>query len=444
MKIGLIPMSGVRIRSEKMTSAGVTLPGFVARGKVIAALPSLGLISLASYIPDDHEIRYIEVDGSNADELDFDFDLVVLTSFSAMVFEMYEIADRYRAKGVKVMIGGLHATVCPEEAKAHADAVCIGEGEPLFPQMLADLERGDFKPYYREDHPGSFKLTDCKVPRFDLLVPDNYNRITIQTQRGCPHVCPFCASTRLFSRGFRQKPVEMVIRELEEVEKIWPRPFIEFADDNTFVDKKWGKELLRQLIPHKIRWFTETDIAIAEDDELIELLYKSGCEQVLIGFETTSPEVIADADLTGWKKRKFEKYRTAIDKLQSNGVTVNGCFVMGWDSDDTSVFETIREFSLETNLLETQVTILTPMPGTETYKKLQMEGRLISDNPWDKCTLFDVTFEPAKMSKSELEDGMIYLFNELYQEEIYIRRKRHYMNIVKNLPDAWHEEEVVN
>lgn len=443
MRIGLIPMSGVRIRSEKLVNCGVTLPGFVARGKVIAALPSLGLITLASHIPDGHEIRYIEVDQVNSEaDLDFNFDLVLLTSFSAMAFEMYRVADMYRAHGVKVMIGGLHATMQPAEAKEHCDSVCIGEGDLLFPQMLKDFEKCELKPYYREEHPGAYDIAQAPVPRYDLLKPENYNRITIQTQRGCPHVCPFCASTRIFGRRYRQKPVENVIRELEAIEKFWPRPFIEFADDNTFVDKKWGKELLKQLIPHKIRWFTETDIAIAEDDEVVDLLYRSGCEQVLIGLETTNPEAIGDADLTGWKKKKFEKYRGAISKLQSAGVTVNGCFVIGWDSDDKGCFERVREFAIETNLLETQVTILTPMPGTEMYKKLQLEGRLLEEKPWDKCTLFDVTFTPAKMSVEDVEEGMIYLFRELYNEQMYTRRKRHYMNLMKELPEEWIGEAV--
>lgn len=434
MRVGLIAMSGVRIKSEDLSRLGVTLPGFVQRGKVIAALPSLGLLTLASIVPPEDEIEYIEVDDlKTVGDLRDDFDLVCISSFTAQVLEGYELADRYRAKGIKVALGGLHVSQMPEEAKAHADAVVIGEGETTFPRLLADCKEGQLEPYYIEQRRGSFDLASAPMPRYDLLDPDRYNRITIQTQRGCPHVCPFCASTRLFGRGFRQKPVELVIRELEAVEKIWPRPFIEFADDNTFVNKRYGKELCKALIGHRIRWFTETDISVAEDEELLDLMFQSGCEQILIGLETISDSAIHEADLHGWKARKLESYREAIERIQSHGITCNGCFVLGFDGHDASVFENVRQFALETNLLETQVTVLTPMAGTETYHKMRTEGRLYRLAPWDECTLFDVTFRPIGMTRRQLEEGLMYLFKELYNVGVYTRRKRHYMEITKKL-----------
>jgi radical SAM superfamily enzyme YgiQ (UPF0313 family) len=434
MKIALIAMSGVRIKSETLNKLGVTLPGFVQRGKVIAALPSLGLLTLAALVPPEDEIHYIEVsDLKTTANLPADFDLVCISSFTAQILEAYELADRFRTRGVKVALGGLHVTQMPAEAKQHADAVLIGEGELTFPDLLADTRKGRIQPYYLERDRGKYDLALSPLPRFDLLDPDRYNRITIQTQRGCPHVCPFCASTRLFGRGYRQKPVELVIRDLEAVEKIWPRPFIEFADDNTFVMREYGKALCKALVPHKIRWFTETDISVADDEELLDLMYRSGCEQILIGLETIADSAIREADLHGWKAKKLAGYRDAIARIQSRGITVNGCFILGFDGHDRSVFENVRQFALETNLLETQVTLLTPMAGTETYSKLRTEGRLLRERPWDACTLFDVTFRPTHMSVQELEDGLIYLFQELYNTSVYTRRKRHYMEIIKAL-----------
>lgn len=434
MRIGLIAMSGVRIKSEELTKLGVTLPGFVERGKVIAALPSLGLLTLAALVPPDDHVEYIEVgDLESGAELREGFDLVCISSFTAQSLEMYQLADRYRERGVKVVLGGLHVTTMPAEAKAYADAVAIGEGELTFLRIIEDARAGRLQPYYLEEKRGTYDLATAPLPRYDLLQIERYNRITIQTQRGCPHVCSFCASTRLFGRGYRQKPVELVIRDLEAIEKLWPRPFIEFADDNTFVGKKYGKELCRALIPHGIRWFTETDITVADDEELLELMYQSGCEQILIGLETISDKAIREADGHGWKAKKLKTYREAIDRIQSHGITCNGCFVIGFDGHDSSVFENVRRFALETNLLETQVTVLTPMPGTETYGKLRMEGRLLRERPWDSCTLFDVTFRPQQMSVRDLEEGMIYLFKELYNSTVYTKRKRHYMEIMKQI-----------
>lgn len=435
MRIAMIAMSGVRIKSDVLIKLGVTLPGFVQRGKVIAALPSLGLLTLSALIPKDDEIEYIEVaDIADVKELDTKFDLVCISSFTAQIGEAYELADRYRAAGMQVAMGGLHVTQMPAEAKEHCDAVCIGEGELTFPELIEDARRKQLKPYYLEKgQRGKYDLAQSPLPRYDLLDPDRYNRITIQTQRGCPHVCPFCASTRLFGRGYRQKPVELVIRDLEAIEKIWPRPFIEFADDNTFVMRDYGKQLCKALIPHKIRWFTETDISVADDEELLDLMHASGCEQILIGLETVSDSAIQEADAHGWKAKKLKSYRDAITKIQSRGITVNGCFILGFDGHDKSVFENVRNFALETNLLETQVTLLTPMAGTETYSKFRTEGRLLRENPWDSCTLFDVNFQPAKMTKQELEDGLVYLFRELYNQDVYTKRKRHFMDIHRAL-----------
>lgn len=434
MRIGLIAMSGVRLKSEKLIQLGVTLPGFVQRGKVIAALPSLGLLTLAALIPPDDEIVYLEVaDLQSAGDLPMDLDLVCISSFTAQILEAYELADRYRKHGVKVAMGGLHVTNMPREAKQHADAVIIGEGELTFPVMVEDARKGRLQPYYLEVERGKYDLATSPLPRFDLLEPDRYNRITIQTQRGCPHVCPFCASTRLFGRGYRQKPLELVMRDLEAVEKIWPRPFIEFADDNTFVMRDYGKALCKALIPHKIRWFTETDISVADDDELLDLMYQSGCEQILIGLETISDGAISEADAHGWKAKRLKTYREAIDRVQSRGITVNGCFILGFDGHDKSVFENVRRFALETNLLETQITILTPMAGTETYSRMRTEGRLLRETPWDSCTLFDVNFNPTKMSVNDLEEGLMYLFRELYNADVYTRRKRHFIDITKGL-----------
>jgi len=435
MKVGLMALSGVRVRNEKLVKLGVTLPQFVSRGRVIAQLPSLSLLIIASVTPDDIEVDYVEVpDVSQIKELNLDYNLVAITSYSAQIYEAYELADRYKEAGIPVVIGGTHVIAEPEEAKKYADSVVIGEAEPLWPKIIKDFRNGSLQPFYKEEHPGTYDLADSPMPRYDLLEPKNYNRITVQTSRGCPHDCEFCAGSKLFGSGFRQKPVDLVIREINKIKEKWPKPFIEFADDNTFVDKKWSKDFLRALIPLEIKWFTETDISVADDEELLTLMYHSGCYQLLIGLESTNRVSLNGIDTHNWKLKRLDGYLAAINRIQSNGITVNGCFVVGLDGDTPSIFQEIRGFIEKAKFLEAQVTVLTPYPGTPLYNRLKSEGRLLKDKYWDRCTLFDINFRPKNMSIEELEKGLLWLFGEIYTEKEYLKRKRYYMDIIKKLP----------
>lgn len=432
MRVGLISMSGVRVRTRELAELGVSLPGFVQRGKVIASLPSLAILTLAAVTPGDVSVEYLDVADVHAHGLRTDFDLIGLSTFTAMAYECYDLADRYRAAGIPVVIGGLHATLLPEEAKQHADAVCIGEGEALWPLILEDAEKGQLKPFYREEKPGSYDLTQTPIPRYELLDISRYNRLTVQTTRGCPLDCEFCAASKIYGR-YRIKPVEQVMREIDAIEAVWQNPFIELADDNTFVNKAWAREFLREMGDRNIRWFTETDLSVADDPELLGLLAKSGCQQILIGLESVTPDNLDGLDRSNWKRKRLDGYLKSIDTIQRKGITVNGCFIMGLDGDTPDTFEVVRDFILTSNLLESQVTVLTPFPNTRLYHRLKAEGRLLQDEYWDRCTLFDVNFVPKRMSVQDLEEGMKFLFRELYNEKVYAGRKRHYMEIYKNL-----------
>jgi len=238
MKIGFIAMSGVRVHSKELLDLGLNLPGFVERSKVIASLPSLGLLTLAGMTPPDIEVEYIEVaDLDPAAPLRDGFDAVAISSFTAMIKDAYMLADRYRASGVVVILGGLHVTLVPDEAALHADAIVVGEAEPVWPEVVRDLRSGRVKPRYQTQS-GAFDLSLAPMPRFDLLDPSRYNRLTVQTQRGCPFNCEFCAASIRLRPGYRTKPVSKILAEIEEIRRIWPEPFLEFADDNTFADKR--------------------------------------------------------------------------------------------------------------------------------------------------------------------------------------------------------------
>ena len=431
MRIGLIAMSGVRVRNEELARLGLTLPQFVSRGKVIASLPSLGLLTVAGLTPPEHEVVYREIADLRPDEPLEALDLVGISSFTAQIDEAYALADRYRAAGVPVVLGGLHVSLLPDEAAQHADSVVLYGAEGIWPRVVHDAEAGRLEPRYEGLRARVFDDGNYAQPRFDLLAGRPYNRITVQTSRGCPLDCEFCAASVRITSSYQQKPIEKVIREIRVARETTRQPFFELADDNTFVNKKWGKALVRAIAPLDIRWFTETDISIADDEELLDLLAESGCRQVLIGLESPDAGALDGMDPRNWKKARAPRYLEAIDRIQSRGVTVNGCFILGLDSHTPDVFETVRDFVQASGLLEVQITVQTPFPGTPLYRRLAHEGRLLQDRFWDRCTLFDVTYQPKGMSVAELEAGMRWLFSEIYNEREFLRRKRQYMEIAK-------------
>ncbi|MFH2137379.1 MAG: radical SAM protein [Candidatus Omnitrophota bacterium] len=427
MRIGLIAMSGVRAYNKELTELGLTLPGFVDRNKIIASLPSLGLITLAALTPDEFDIEYIEIsDIKDVNELPGPFDLVAISTYSAQIFEAYELADRYVQIGVKTVIGGPHVTSVPEEAKEHCDSVVIGEGEAVWKDLLQDFKNGTLQPYYSSFNK-DFDLKDAPMPRFDLLDPEKYNRLTVQTSRGCPHECEFCAASILISKKYKQKPAQKVLEEIREIKKLWERPFIEFADDNTFVNKAYWKELLKELRYEKIKWFTETDVSVAEDEELLTLMREGGCQQVLIGFESPVKRDLDGIELiNNWKSSQLEKYKQAINKIQSYGITVNGCFILGLDGQDKSIFDNVFEFVKDSGLYEVQITIMTAFPGTPLYERLVAEKRVTEEGDWKKCTLFDVNYIPKNMTVKELEIGFRDLAEKLYSAEFTEYRRSNY------------------
>jgi len=418
MKIGMFPMSGIRACDEELLKLGLTLPGFVERSKTIASLPSLGLLTLAGMTPDRHHLHYVEVpDGNLFDPLPTDLDLAAISTYSAQIDEAYDLAQRFKAIRVPTVIGGTHVTALPEEAAQYCDAVVVGEGESSWLQVLEDAEKGELQQYYRTDAKG-FDLTDAPMPAFELLDISKYNRLTVQTSRGCPHHCEFCASSVVLTHQYKQKPVAKVLAEIEQILTIWKQPFIEFADDNSFVNHSYWKELLTALRGKGLKWFAETDLSVANDEELLDLMRETGCAQVLIGLESPVKAGLQGLEQRNdWKFRVFPKYKEAIQTIQSHGITVNGCFVLGLDGQTADIFDQVFDFVREAELYEVQVTLLTPFPGTPLYARLEREGRLLEPTNWKKCTLFDINFKPSHMSTEELHEGFKRLAVELYNDE---------------------------
>jgi radical SAM superfamily enzyme YgiQ (UPF0313 family) len=416
MKIGFIAMSGLRLCDTELLELGLTFPGVARRKQAIEALPSLGLLTLAGMTPEEIEMEYLEVRDVTLDALPLHFDAVAISSLTATAKEAYALADRFRKIGTRTILGGLHVTLVPDEAQSYADCIVIGEGESVWPEIIEDLSRGQLKPVY-DARLRPFDFERAPMPRFELLQRDRYPRFTVQTQRGCPWRCEFCAASIRISPTFKVKPVAKVIAEIRRLKEIWRDPFIEFADDNTFVNRGHAKQLMCALAREHVRWFTETDLSIAHDPELLRLMRDAGCAQVLIGFESPSSAALNGIEQqSNWKARQLARYRKAVETIQGHGITVNGCFVMGLDGAGPESFDAVYDFVRDSGLYDVQTTFMTPFPGTPLFERLRGQGRILNDCAWERCTLFDINFRPQQMSVSELRAGFKQLARKLYAD----------------------------
>ena len=434
MRIGLIAVSAMGSGDKNLSALGRSLPYFAARWDAIGALPSLALLTLAGMTPRHHTVDYRQI--SSADALDLNalsYDLVGISSYTAQIFTAYELAERIRQRGIPVVIGGPHVSLLPDEAQEHADAIVIGEGEMVWDRLLADAERGALKPRYGNLE-ASFDLANAPMPAYQLLDLSRFNRLPVQSSRGCPHRCEFCASSVLLSGKYKLKPHEKVLAEMDTVCSLWKRPFIEFVNDNTFVHKKYWKALLPEIQKRRIRWFAEADISIAYDEDLLRAMYASGCVQVLIGIESPSEEDLDGVDSRGnWKKKQASRFVDAVKTIQEHGITVLGCFVLGMDTQGPDAFDRIYDFVKQTELFDVQITIETPFPGTPLYDRVKSEGRLLADDNWSKYTLFDVVFQPKRMSIEQLREGFLKLGLKVFDEKFVQWRRQQFKEKLRRL-----------
>ncbi|MDI7261302.1 MAG: radical SAM protein [Thermodesulfobacteriota bacterium] len=359
--------------------------------------PLLSTSLLAGLTPSHHQIRIID---ESLSEIDFDqeADLVAITAITPLSPRGYEIADRFRQKGKKVVMGGIHASWLPEEAKEHSDSVVIGEADEIWAGILNDAEKGALKPFYRQ-----MERTDLRhlpVPRRDLLPKKGYLfQNLIQTTRGCPYDCEFCSVTALHGRTYRMRPIPEVEKEVESLER--SKAYIFFIDDNLVGNLSHARELLTTLSHYRLRWVSQGPIHIVENEEIVSLMAKAGCHGLFIGFESLREE---NLNLMGKRINRIETYERGIKRLHGAGIGVYGSFVFGYDYDDPSVFDEFLEFANRNRIDGAFLPILTPFPGTRIYQRLKQEGRLLTED-WSKYDMATVVYRPKQMTIEELQEG---------------------------------------
>ncbi|RLA94767.1 MAG: B12-binding domain-containing radical SAM protein, partial [Deltaproteobacteria bacterium] len=372
----------------------------------------LSLTMIAGLTPDEHEVQITD---ENVEDIDFeeDVDLVGLTGMTIHAPRAYEIAKRFRERGIPVVMGGIHASSLPYEAKKHVDAVVIGEAETVWKKLLEDVRSGKLKPFYKAE--GLCSLKGLPHPRQDLLKKQAYMTTNcIQTTRGCPFNCNYCSVTQFFGHRYRLRPVEEVVEEAKK----YSGNFVAFVDDNIVGNPSYAKKLFKALIPLNIRWGSQGSLTMAKDDELLKLAAKSGCSAMFIGFESLSQK-----NLKAMNKsiNKVDEYSDAIKKIHDHGIMINGAFIFGLDYDDESVFERTVRFVEKEKIELATYHILTPLPGTLFFQQMEKEGRII-DWDWSKYNSINVVFKPKLMSEETLQNGYYWAFKETYSWHSILKR----------------------
>jgi radical SAM superfamily enzyme YgiQ (UPF0313 family) len=373
-------------------------------------LQRVNLPLLAALTPPAHTVTIVD-EAFAPDDMNQDVDLAGITVMTDVVPRAYDIADAYRRKGVKVVMGGIHPTVLPDEALAHADAVVVGEAEGVWPRLLSDAASGQLQRLYRAD-----KMTDLQglpKPRRDLF-PGSKGKgyipvpIGIETSRGCPNDCEFCSIGRTLGRQYRVRPVQEVIAEIEAIDS----PHLFFVDDALALNRHAAKKLFTEMIPLRRMWLGQGTVSLAEDVELLRLMRRSGCLGLLIGFEsvqkTTQNEVMKIKNL------KIDFYE-AMRRFHDEGFGILGAFVLGFDYENKDVFDQTLEFVMRSRMDCVELRILTPYPGTRLYDRLLSEGRLFEQDWWLHGYPPDtLLYQPRGMTSDELINGFARLNRQTY------------------------------
>lgn len=397
--------------------------------------PALGLLTIAAITPDNYQLFFVD---ENLEQIDFDqdADLVALSVMTPLAKRSYQIADRFRQKGKTVVMGGVHASVFPDEALQHADAVVIGEGESCWPQLLDDFQNNRLMRTYRSDQ--FFAMIDNQPARRDLLRPKGYvTRATIQLTRGCPYNCEYCSVTAFFGRKFRSRPLEQFVAEYRSL----PGRFVFIVDDNIMSNRKQALQLFDRISDSGKWWGSQVPITVADDQAVLRAMAKSGCKSLFVGFES-----LAQENLRQMGKGFVDPAKNSerIKRIQDHGIGIQGSFIVGCDHDTPETFDLLYDFIVNTRLNAFLISVLTPFPGIKLTERLLAEGRIITQD-WDLYDMNTVVFKPKGFSPEELQERYDQLNRALYSVRSIVHRTvRFSCNTILFLPqnlgfrEAWY------
>lgn len=387
----------------------------------------LAIPTLAALTPPEHEVRIFD---ENIEEIDYTWkaDLVGISVRTMFAKRAYKISETYGQRGVKTVLGGIHPSMCPEDALQYCDTVVIGEAEEVWGRLLKDAEEDCLKRLYKAE-----KLADLKtspMPARSSLSKEKYLSDIVQTTKGCPFHCEFCSVYAFDGQKIRHKTIEQVIIEVQNVisttcVKYKKKQAIFFADDNIIADKKFARELFLALKPYNINWMCQASINISEEEELLRLMRESGCGAIFIGFESISKDNL-DSMNKGVNKRF--NFLEAIQKIQSHGMLVHSSFIVGYDFDSQVTFNELIDFIQESNLLMPVINILTPFPGTKLFKRFEEEKRILHKD-WSKFDTKNVVFSPLTMSPEELFYGYRQIVQSVYSFDAILQKLHYYWGI---------------
>jgi len=379
-------------------------------------LPSITMLMLSAVTPKSFQSRVIY---ETVEDIPFDehWDLVGITGMGSGSVRAWQIADVFRGKGAKVVIGGIGPSIFnPEGTLEHADTIVIGEAEEIWPVLLEDFRKGTMKRTYKAEHPPD--MATLPTPRFDLLNAKKMGFMrSIQATRGCPNICSFC-SIAAFSKGsYRKRPVDKVIGDIRAIKKSGSR-YVVFVDDNLFFDLDYNRELWEALIPEKITWLSSSTIQLADYPEMLSLAHKSGCCMLSVGLESLDNKNLKDVYKT-WNKP--DRYIEAIEVLRKNGIMVSTSMMMGLDYDTVDTFRHVFDFIMASHVPIPRIMIFTPIPGTPAYDSLEQENRIMNRD-LSKYTGGNVVFQPRNMTPGELQKGYWKLYEDLFTRKNIFRR----------------------